>query len=175
MREILIGLVAGAVATIYAVPQAAAQNWQICAGINGSYTPQQEIAACTDIIRSPATKSSDLDQYYNNRAVAYLLLDQYDDAVKDFSQAIAYHPRDSYYNNRAEAYHLDGEDAKGLLDADKATAAMPNNPDFLDTRAAIYEKLGRHDEAIADYRASLKLDPNDVLSKQGLKRLGASP
>ncbi len=172
---ILIGSVLALVATIYGVPRAAAENWQICAGINGSYTPQQEIAACTAIIKSPTTKSSDLDEYYNNRAVAYMLLNRYDDAVKDFTQAIAYHPRDSYYNNRAAAYHLDGEDAKGLPDANTAAAATPDNPDFLETRAEIYEKLGRHDEAIADYRASLKLDPNDEASKQGLKRLGATP
>jgi tetratricopeptide (TPR) repeat protein len=101
-------------------------------------------------------------------------LNQYDNAIKDFTRAINDHPRVSYFNNRAWAYHLKGEDAKGLSDAKKAVTMTPDNADFIETRAEIYEKLNQNDEAIADYRASLKLDPNDDHSKQGLKRLNAA-
>jgi tetratricopeptide (TPR) repeat protein len=174
MSRISIGLVLALIVAAYAIPSAAADNRQICAGINGTYTPQQEIDACTDIIKSSTTKSSDYDQYYNNRAVAYMSLNQYDNAIKDFTQAISDHPRDSYFNNRAWAYHLKGEDAKGLSDAKKAVTMTPDNADFIETRAEIYEKLNQHDEDIADYRASLKLDPTDDHSKQGLKRLNAA-
>ena len=175
MRRILIGLALALIAAINAMPNAAAENWEICAGVNGTYTPQQEIAACTDVIKSPNTKSSDLDGYYDNRAVAYMRLNQYDNAIKDFTQAIAHHPLDSYYIGRAWAYHLKGENAKALPDANKALTMTPDDADFIEARAEIYEKLGQRDEAIADYRASLKLDPNKNDSKQGLKRLDATP
>ena len=175
MRRVLIGLTLALVAAIYAMPSIAAQNWEICAGVNGTYTPQQEIAACTDVIKSPNTKSSDLDGYYDNRAVAYMRLNQYDNDIKDFTQAIAHHPLDSYYIGRAWAYHLKGENAKALPDANKALTMTPDDADFIEARAEIYEKLGQRDEAIADYRASLKLDPNKNDSKQGLKRLDATP
>jgi len=181
MRGILIASVLALMTAIYAAPSAAEENWAICAGINGSYTPQQEIAACTDIIESPATKSRELDSYYNNRAIAYMRLNQYDIAINDFTQAIARHPVDAsykddlYYIDRAWAYHLKGEDAKALPDADKAIAMTPDNPDYIETRGEIYEQLGQRDQAIADYRAALKLDPKKDGSRQGLQRLGATP
>lgn len=78
------------------------------------------------------------------------------------------------YNNRAWAYHVKGEDAKGLPDAEQAVALEPI-ASRLDTRAEIYEKLGRRDQAIADYRAALKLDQNYAAAINGLKRLGAKP
>ena len=177
----LIRIALALVVLIYAIPSAAAENWEICTGINGTYTPQQEIAACTEIIESPTTKRSNLDQYYNNRAIAYIRLNQYDFAIKDFTQAIAKHSPDSFYNgdlyyiDRAWAYHLKGEDAQALPDANKAVAMRPDDPDFIEARAEIYEKLGQRDKAIADYRASLKLDPKKDGSKQGLKRLGVAP
>jgi predicted TPR repeat methyltransferase len=42
-------------------------------------------------------------------------------------------------------------------------------------RAAANEKLGKKDQAIADYRKVLALDPSDKKSAEGLKRLGAAP
>jgi tetratricopeptide (TPR) repeat protein len=181
MRGILIGSVLALMTVLHAAPGAADENWAICAGINGTYTPQQEIAACTNIIESPATKSSDLDSYYNNRAIAYMRLNQYDTAIADFTQAIARHPPeasykdDLYYIDRAWAYHLKGEDAKALPDADKAIAMTPDDPDYIETRAEIYEQLGQRDQAIADYRAALKLNPKKDGSRQGLQRLGVAP
>jgi Flp pilus assembly protein TadD len=70
---------------------------------------------------------------------------------------------------------MKGEDAKGLADADKAVALDAKNPNCLGTRAVIYEKLGRRDEAVAGYRASLAADPHHQFAIDGLKRLGVEP
>jgi Tfp pilus assembly protein PilF len=55
----------------------------------------------------------------------------------------------------------------------------PTHASSLETRAEIYEKLGRRDNAIADYREALKLDPSGddgaMGSTEGLKRLGVVP
>ena len=77
------------------------------------------------------------------------------------------------YNDRAWALHEKGEDAKALPDAEKAVALTSQNARTLETRAEIYEKLGQRSKAIADYRAVLKLVPDEEASKRGLKRLGA--
>ena len=45
----------------------------------------------------------------------------------------------------------------------------------LDTRGHILEALGRKEEAIANYHQALSKDPFIEKSKEGLKRLGASP
>jgi Tfp pilus assembly protein PilF len=99
-------------------------------------------------------------------------------ALADLSKAIALAPSDpENYNSRAWANHLKGDDAKGLPDVQKAIAMRSDNGDTIETRAEIYEKLGKRELAIADYRATLKLSSpgsQAVLDAQrGLKRLNA--
>ncbi|MGH6969046.1 MAG: tetratricopeptide repeat protein [Stellaceae bacterium] len=79
------------------------------------------------------------------------------------------------YNNRAWAYHRKGEDVKGLRDVDMALILAPKNAAVIETRAEIYEKLGKRDQAVADYRTALKLDPKMKEAQDGLKRLNATP
>ncbi|MGH7001615.1 MAG: tetratricopeptide repeat protein [Stellaceae bacterium] len=79
------------------------------------------------------------------------------------------------YNNRAWAYHRKGDDQAGLRDVDMALLLAPKNAAVIETRAEIYEKLGKHDQAVADYRAALKLDPKMKQASDGLKRLNATP
>ncbi|HEV2263527.1 MAG TPA: tetratricopeptide repeat protein [Stellaceae bacterium] len=79
------------------------------------------------------------------------------------------------YNNRAWAYHRKGDDQAGLRDVDMALILAPKNAAVIETRAEIYEKLGKHDQAVADYRAALQLDPKMTQASDGLKRLGATP
>ena len=61
--------------------------------------------------------------------------------------------------------------AFGLPDAEKAVSLQPKQAAFLETRAEIYEKLGRRADAIADYRAALAVDTSLKLADDGLKRL----
>jgi len=61
-----------------------------------------------------------------------------------------------------------------LPHAEKAIALDPNNANAIETRAEIYEKLGRHDQAVADYQTALALAPTMKSAEDGLKRLGAS-
>jgi tetratricopeptide (TPR) repeat protein len=116
-----------------------------------------------------------LERAYYNRGWAYMKKGQYDAAIADFTRAIGIRPDFSLYNNRAWANHLKGNDAGGLSDAEEAVKLAPKNPFCLGTRAAIYEKLGRRDAAISDYRAAFVLDPKDPEAIDGLKRLGTSP
>jgi TonB family protein len=76
------------------------------------------------------------------------------------------------YNSRAWGHHLLGEDAIALPDAIRAVELSPKDDFSLETRAEIYEKLGRREEAIADYRASLALVKNKKEAQRGLERLG---
>ena len=77
------------------------------------------------------------------------------------------------YNNRAWALHLKGEDAIALPDAEKAVSLAPRSAPALETRAEIYEKLGRGPDAEADYRAALAIDGGLQLARDGLTRLSA--
>jgi tetratricopeptide (TPR) repeat protein len=83
------------------------------------------------------------------------------------------------YNNRAWEYLKSGKAAQGLPDAESALQLRPDVARYLDTRGLIFEALGRREEAIADFRRALSLDPHDAelqaSSGEALKRLGATP
>lgn len=109
------------------------------------------------------------------RAVLHQNTGDSDAAIADYTAAIAIFPAARFYNNRAWALHIKGDDAKGLPDAMKALERNPKQPSFLETRAEIYEKLNRRDEAIADYRAALAGDPAMKSAQDGLARMGVTP
>jgi tetratricopeptide (TPR) repeat protein len=137
--------------------------------------PDTSISGCTVLIRSGHETRAQLADDYYNRGLSYDIKGLIDLAIVDDSRAIGFRPHyAAAYNNRAWAYHGKGEDARGLPDAEKAVAWEPisNN---LETRAEIYEKLGRRDAAIADYQAALKLSPAMPEALAGLKRLGVKP
>ena len=169
MRRILIGLVL----LLAAAPAWAQSNRDICG--SGSANPDQSIAACTALIQSGQESISNLAIDFYDRGNAYGAKGNNVQEIADQTQAITLNPGyASAYNNRAWAYHLNGEDAKGLPDANKGIELAPTANHF-ETRAEIYEKLGLSANAITDYRASLKIEPNKADSLAGLKRLGATP
>ena len=56
-----------------------------------------------------------------------------------------------------------------------AAQAIQFNPSYVeayDNRAFSHEALGRHAEAIADFRKAQSIDPADLVSKQQLRVLG---
>jgi tetratricopeptide (TPR) repeat protein len=116
---------------------------------------------------------------YQLRAKLYSVKGQGDLADADIEQAVALtDPAGKSdarsYNSRAWAYHLIGEDAKALPIVMKSLQ-LETSPNALETRAEIYEKLGRREEAIADYRAALARAPAMQPAKDGLARMGVTP
>ena len=113
---------------------------------------------------------------YSYRASAYLRQNRFEEAVADTTKALELQPESAVaHNERAWALHLKGEDALALPYAEKAVAMGPGNAPAVETRAEIYEKLGRTRDAIADYRAVLAIDDRQQLARDGLKRLRADP
>ena len=110
------------------------------------------------------------------RGLAYRDKHDYDRTIADFTKAIELYPKfAAFYNGRAWAYFKAGKAAQGLPDAEKSLELQPSDAHALDTRASIFEALGRKEEAIADFRRALAKNPNIQNSKDGLKRLGATP
>jgi Tfp pilus assembly protein PilF len=61
-----------------------------------------------------------------------------------------------------------------MLDVNKALDLDPSNAYAFDTRGNIYLKLGLRDQAIADFRKAVALNPNLNESNATLQRLEAS-
>lgn len=102
------------------------------------------------------------------------------------SQLIAASPAYTSFLQRAWVYCETGKPAEGLPDANKAMEISNTEHGVFYVRAKIEEALGRKDEAVADYRASLKIlmamkqrDQFDTTSVwadvQALQRLGEKP
>jgi hypothetical protein len=64
---------------------------------------------------------------------------------------------------------------QGLPDAGRSLQLRPDDAYALDTRGHNLEALGWKEEAIADFRRALSIDPSLQESRDALKRLGAGP
>lgn len=65
-----------------------------------------------------------------------------------------------------------------MADVNFAIAFDPGYAAAYDTRAHAHERQGLREEAIADYRKALALDPTNNLAhitRKGMERLGAKP
>jgi tetratricopeptide (TPR) repeat protein len=170
MRSLLIGL-ALTWASTACLAQTLDQDRAHCM----SHNPDVQIGGCTADILSGQESEKNLAVAYGNRAAAYDSKGLHDKAIADSTLAIKFNPDyGSAYNERAWAYHGKHEDLLGLPDAQRAVALAPDDAFSIETRAEIYEALGRRDEAMADYRAALKLDPNLQPALDGLRRVSSA-
>jgi Tfp pilus assembly protein PilF len=65
-----------------------------------------------------------------------------------------------------------GEPGKGLEDANRAVELAPGSAMALYIRARMYGALGRMEEAEADKRAALAIDPNIGNEMEAVERIG---
>jgi len=101
-------------------------NWKGCTG-NPDVDWARQIAACTALIDSGAESKENTAVAYYNRALAYENLDKFNEAIADFTRAIALDPEN------AEAYLYRGIDktrigdkAGGDADIETAKRINPN-------------------------------------------------
>ena len=98
-----------------------------------------------------------IERVYYNRGTELGKLKRYDEAVADFSKAIAIHPFDFVYGNRATAYYFMGNYQQALRDYDSAIALDPDNANSYYGRALTYRALGGFAAAQEDLRKSCAL------------------
>jgi tetratricopeptide (TPR) repeat protein len=133
---------------------------------------EEAIRACSAAItHDPGDAVSHL-----NRAYEYLQKGDHARSFADYTRAIEIDPaRWDAFQGRAWALLKSGRPADALADADAALKLKPDAAQALDTRAHVLEALGRREDAIADFRRALAIEPRLSGSREGLKRLGASP
>jgi tetratricopeptide (TPR) repeat protein len=87
----------------------------------------------------------------------------YRSAINNFTHAIEIEPDLSgSYANRAEAYRLIGDYQKAIFDSDRAIENWSDIiavADAYKTRSKVNWEIGRDEEAYADHRKSVNLDP----------------
>jgi len=95
-----------------------------------------------------------VERIYYNRGTELGQLKRYEEAIADFSRAIAIYPYDVVYGNRATAYYFLGKYQEALRDFDRAIALNPNNANSYYGRSLTYRILGDYTAAQEDARKS---------------------
>ena len=100
---------------------------------------------------------------YRMLGMGHLKNGDYRSAIDNFTHAIEIEPYlSSSYANRAEAYRLIGDYQKAIFDSDRAIENWSDTIAVVDaykTRSKIKWEIGRNEEAYADHRKSVNLDP----------------
>ena len=98
-----------------------------------------------------------VERIYFNRCTELGQLRRYEEAIADFSKAIAAAPFDFIYGNRATAYYSLGKYQEALRDYDSAIALNPDNPNSYNGRALTQRALGNFAAAQEDFKTSCAL------------------
>lgn len=101
---------------------------------------------------------SGTERIYYNRGTELGILKRYEEAIDDFSKAIAVYPvLDYFYGDRATAYYFIGRYQEALSDYNKAIVLNPYNAKSYYGRAMTYRTLGEFNAAQEDLKKSCAL------------------
>jgi tetratricopeptide (TPR) repeat protein len=100
---------------------------------------------------------------YVFRAVAWQLQGEFDNAIKDYGNAIGLDPNDALsYNNRGNLWNTKKEYEKAIADCNEAIRLNPKNVLAYYNRSVARCGRKEYDQAIADSNEALRLDPKYV-------------
>ena len=92
---------------------------------------------------------------YYNRAEAYSALEDYENALQDYSKRIELDPNNAWnYEYRADCYQLIDDHENVLRDLSSAIelSSPESKGGFLNNRADYYKELENYESSLADYK-----------------------
>jgi tetratricopeptide (TPR) repeat protein len=134
--------------------------------------PSERISSCTIVIEQGNVGKTNTAKIYVARGTVLYGLGKQDEAIADFTHAIALDPHDQIaYSNRAAAYLVSGRIAFAIGDLTEVIRADPANAMAFYNRATAYERSGEGDKALDDYRNAARLLPSFAPATAALGRL----
>ena len=127
-------------------------------------------------------KATDLDRkfasnlaiVYQQRGFASANEQKFEDAIRDFSEALKINSQDArIYEQRAAVEMKMNDYDKAVADYSEAITLKPNEVRYYLYRSYIYETKGDVKNSLADTERALKLDPGNAEAKSRKARLEA--
>jgi len=125
-------------------------------------TPNQKIEKCS-LALMQSNNSGMKERAFLRRGNAFMSLNRYDDAIRDFSSLIELNPKVAgYFDNRQWALRAVQRYEDALKDANSAVRIAPNHAFTFRSRGLLLDEMGRSNEAIVDLSQGLALSPSDA-------------
>jgi len=118
-------------------------------------------------------QSPDSGYIHNLMAGAWVQRDQFQRALDEQRLAVKYDPDSPILRKNLGNILLGFDPAGAAREFETAARMLPNAAESHSNLGLAYEALGRRDEALAEYRRALTLDPRDRDATAGAARLGA--
>jgi tetratricopeptide (TPR) repeat protein len=159
------GLVLTFVASSVRAQRTAVMDSQLQARMDSCFgesaAPDQRIDACTNLIQEGQLAPASAANATYNRGNAYLSKRSYDQAIADYTRALALNPELAQgYNNRCAANLGKGLDDQAIADCSKAIDLKSSDAKTYYDRGNAYMDKSLYDRAIADYTQAIALNPD---------------
>ncbi|HEY6456267.1 MAG TPA: tetratricopeptide repeat protein [Steroidobacteraceae bacterium] len=134
--------------------------------------PSERISSCTMVIEQGNVGKTNTAKLYVARGTVLNDLGKHDEAIADFTHAIALDPHDQIaYSNRAAEYLTSSRFELAVADLTEVIRADPANGMAFYNRATAYERSGERNKALEDYRNAARLLPSFAAANAALGRL----
>jgi tetratricopeptide (TPR) repeat protein len=133
----------------------------------GRASATQVIEGCSAVIAAGRETPEKLSEAYSSRFAAYAGRGDYRRAIDDYGEALKREPDEAVlWNARCHFRAVVGDLQAALADCNESLRLLPSIVAF-GTRGFVLLKLGRFDEAIAEYDAGLKVYAKGAASLYG--------
>ena len=134
-----------------------------------------------DYTKAIELSENPLEEYYNNRGVAYEAIDNFKLALEDYKLALELHPNEKTALSNIGDLYLKQDLYQEAIDYYSRALAIDSYYVYCDWKKAIcFVKMRRHEEAILEYSRCIELEPENeeyyigralVYTNIGLKKL----
>jgi len=120
--------------------------------------------AIEDLSRLIDLNESDKAELFNNRGHSYMLLKEYEEALKDYNKAIELEPHyASYRFDRAYLYQDNGKNKEAIGDYNVVIELESDNYIAITNRGEAFYALGDKKKAIADFEKAKQFDYKEAI------------
>lgn len=168
------GQIQGAMADLQTALRLGSQRADMYDGLGNAYAGTGKPDSAVLMFDLALKVNPNAGRTYYNRAIAHLVADHPREALADLEKAdqLMPVPPPSLHFLRGNAYLQLAMHSEAIASFDRAIAAGQRVPDSYYNRGVCKLRLGNMDGAVADFRETLRHDPNNAPAAEQLRAMG---